>query len=278
MRRARPAVEGSIQCPGSRTHAHGIESERRARPRSCHVHMRFERRTFLGMTLVLPFARRGLAVVAAQSDWRTFDVRVDVQVTGARGPVRVWLPLPLRRETPYQRDLGSTWESSGATVKVVESDAAAMLMADWTAATEDPSLALVMRVATRDVSVPLDRPRLMPAENLSRYLGPTALIPIDGIVRDTAAGITRGHRSDLSRARAITTGLWSTRCVIRRCAAAAWVTSGGCSRRRTWRASARISTRSSSVWRVRQACRRGISMGSGSDPRRASAVSAAAGR
>ena len=32
---------------------------------------------------------------------------------------------------------------------------------------------------------------------------PTKLIPTDGIVRETAQTITRGHRTELSRARAI---------------------------------------------------------------------------
>jgi transglutaminase-like putative cysteine protease len=156
------------------------------------------------MTLALPFAGCGGPASDARADWRTFDVRVQVNVLGARGPVRLWLPLPLTRQTSYQRDLGSTWQSNGATTTATESaGGAALLMADWTNATDDPSIELIMRMATRDVAVPLDRSRPAPPEDLTPYLRPTALIPTDGIVRDTAAHITRGHQSDLSRARAI---------------------------------------------------------------------------
>jgi hypothetical protein len=38
---------------------------------------------------------------------------------------------------------------------------------------------------------------------LARYLEPTQLIPTDGIVRDTARGITEGAKTDADKARAI---------------------------------------------------------------------------
>ena len=107
---------------------------------------------------------------------------------------RVWLPLPLTREAPYQRDLGSTWQSSGATMTVAETaDGGFLLRADWAEATQDPSVEFVMRVPTRDIAVSLGRPRSVAPEDLTPYLRPTAPIPTDGIVRDTAVDITRGH-------------------------------------------------------------------------------------
>lgn len=156
------------------------------------------------MTLALPLAGCAAPSEEAKPDWRSFEVRVHVQLIDARGPVRIWLPLPLARAAPYQRDLGSTWQSNGATTMAAETtDGAALLMADWTDAEDDPSIELVMRVATRDIAVPLDRPRSVAPENVTSYLRPTTLIPTDGIVRDTAVNITRGHQSDLSRARAL---------------------------------------------------------------------------
>ena len=153
------------------------------------------------MTLALPFAGCAAPASETRPGWRTFEVRVQVNVL-ARGPVHFWLPLT--REAPYQRDLGSTWQSNGATITVVETaDGAALLMAEWTDAADDPSIDLVMRMATRDIAVLLDRSRSVTPGDQTPYLRPTALIPTDGIVRGTAGDITRGHQSDRSRARAI---------------------------------------------------------------------------
>jgi transglutaminase-like putative cysteine protease len=66
--------------------------------------------------------------------------------------------------------------------------------------------------------------------DLGRYLRPTRLIPVDGIVRETAIRITRGHASDLSRARAIYDWIVETAFATRTSRAAAWVTSAACSR------------------------------------------------
>jgi transglutaminase-like putative cysteine protease len=64
---------------------------------------------------------------------------------------------------------------------------------------------LTLQVATRDRVVNW-RDRTMrgaPAASLRRYLQPTQLIPVDGIVRETAQRITRGETDDVAKARAI---------------------------------------------------------------------------
>ena len=80
-----------------------------------------------------------------------------------------------------------------------------ILVATWDAGV-DPSLTLVSRVATTGHAANLTAPSVPPPADLTsfaRFLRPTKLIPIDGIVKTTAAAITRGAGTDFEKARAI---------------------------------------------------------------------------
>jgi transglutaminase-like putative cysteine protease len=139
------------------------------------------------------------------TSWRTFEVRVRVDLVGADGPSRLWVPLALARPTPYQRTLSQTWTGNTTAVQLFGDPAsgAPMLIADWTSGTPEPSLTLTLEVATRGHQVPLTATRPPAAERMDRYLQPTRLIPTTGIVRRTAQAIVRGHATPLARARAI---------------------------------------------------------------------------
>lgn len=162
-----------------------------------------DRRHFLSAALMAP-AMLTSTLRAAQA--RTFEVTVTLELAGGP-PLRAWVPLPLARAAAYQRPLGHTHGGNADRTQVFRDpgSGADMVVAEWaTAAT--PTLAVTMRVATTGPhAVRLDRPAAVTARpaGLARYLKPTALIPTDGIVRETATAITRGHRSGLSRARAI---------------------------------------------------------------------------
>jgi transglutaminase-like putative cysteine protease len=81
-----------------------------------------------------------------------------------------------------------------------------MLQAEWADDTAAPALELVSRVATRDRAIDFSRPgrpRALPPAEHDRYTRATALLPTDGIVRDTATAIVRGIESDEDKARAI---------------------------------------------------------------------------
>jgi transglutaminase-like putative cysteine protease len=139
------------------------------------------------------------------TSWRTFEVRVRVDLIGADGPSRLWVPLALARPTPYQRTLSQTWTGNTTAVQLFGDPAsgAPMLIADWSSAAPEPSLTLTLEIATRGHQVPLAQSRSLAAERLERYLQPTRLIPTTGIVRRTAQTIVRGHATSLARARAI---------------------------------------------------------------------------
>ncbi len=146
-----------------------------------------------------------LRQTATASVWRTFEIVTTIDLGVATGPSRVWVPLSLARPAAYQRHLGHTISGNATRSQVVRDAAsgAQFVSAEWIGQAT-PKLAVTIKVATAGHVVRLDRPTAAPRPaDLARYLKPTALIPIDGIVRETAQTITRGHGTDLSRARAI---------------------------------------------------------------------------
>ena len=158
------------------------------------------RRDFLSAALVAPAVLRSTSRTLAAS--RTFEITTRVELDAA-GPALAWVPLPLARESSYQREQGHTIEGNPSRRRVDVVDGAPMVVAEWRGG-PTPVLVVTARVTTMDHRVDLRRPaaRTRPA-SLSHYLRPTALIPIDGIVRDTALAITKGQRTELGRARAI---------------------------------------------------------------------------
>jgi len=145
----------------------------------------------------------------AGSSWRVFEVVTRVHVLDADGVTRVWLPVPLTRDTSYFKSLGSTWQADGGAATYTEEPrhALGVVSAIFERSTQNPVLVLTSRFAARDRQVNLDTaPRLAPRadrEELKLALQPTEMIPTDGIVRDTALDITRGQRRDVDKARAI---------------------------------------------------------------------------
>jgi transglutaminase-like putative cysteine protease len=103
--------------------------------------------------------------------------------------------------------MGDTYHAGGGSVVMIETNANEpdILGALWDTGVE-PVLTLTSRVATRDHAANLATPTVVPPPDMSafaRFLRPTKLIPIDGIVKSTAAEITRGAGTDFERARAI---------------------------------------------------------------------------
>ncbi|HTA53098.1 MAG TPA: transglutaminase-like domain-containing protein [Candidatus Acidoferrum sp.] len=71
---------------------------------------------------------------------------------------------------------------------------------------QTPVLTLTSRVQTRNYSVDLSRPGNAPKASraeLEYFLRPTKLLPSDGVVKSTAAEITKNANTDVEKARAI---------------------------------------------------------------------------
>jgi transglutaminase-like putative cysteine protease len=157
--------------------------------------------------LTLPGASRLFAVRRADR-WRTFEVTSEIEILKPSGVTRVWLPTPLETATVYQRPAGATtFAAPGGTAHaaVDRTTGATMIAAEWPEGVT-PALTATSRVSTRDYAVDLAAARRGPAasrKSLARFLEPTSLLPTDGIVRSTAAEITRGAATDVDKAHAI---------------------------------------------------------------------------
>ena len=139
--------------------------------------------------------------------WRTFEVTTHVEVLRPSGTTRVWLPVAMLGETPFQRTLANDFRADGGTANLVETkaDALGIVVAEFPADVK-PSLTLTSRIATNNYEVDLSRPRNLAMEKppLPEYfLRPTKLLPTDGIVETTAGEITAGKKTDLEKARVI---------------------------------------------------------------------------
>lgn len=142
--------------------------------------------------------------------WRTFEMTTRVDVADAQGMTRVWLPMP-DVETDFQKTLSQDWRSNGGEVRIVSDTARGvrMLYAEFPASVKAPQLELVSRMQTRGRAVDWSRPvrASEDAEVLKLNLAPTELIPVDGLVKETALKAIGGARTDVDKTRAIYTWL-----------------------------------------------------------------------
>jgi transglutaminase-like putative cysteine protease len=163
--------------------------------------------SILSAGLAYPGTTRLFAEERLSSVWRTFEVTTQLEILKPLGVTRVWLPVPLTSKTPFQRTLASKLTAEGSVANLVESNADSLgIVTIKFPAGVRPTITLMSRVATKniavDLSAPVKTPRADRAE-LDFYLRPTRLLPTDGIVKDTAAKITRGATTDTEKAYAI---------------------------------------------------------------------------
>ena len=166
-----------------------------------------DRRAFLKTSAAVSaatLAPLGSFAFAVEEQWRTFEIVTRVELQGA-APAGVWIPVPTVN-TDYQKVLGTTFKTDGKAQIVQDPKyGAGILVAQFDAA-DKPVVEVTSRISTRDRRVDLSaapgKIELDPAER-KRYLSGTELIAVDGIVRQTAEGITKGASTDLEKSRAI---------------------------------------------------------------------------
>ena len=160
------------------------------------------RREFLGAMAVTPAAIRGLAAVNAA---RVFEITTTISLDESHDGGVAWVPLPLARRAPYQVDRGHTVRGNADKTRIERLESGAtVLVAEWGHMMPPPELIVTMKVETGDYRVSLSSPNgAKNSADLANYLKPARLIPVDGIVKETADRITRGRATDLAKARAI---------------------------------------------------------------------------
>ena len=137
--------------------------------------------------------------------WRTFDVTTRVDIELPRGASQVWLPLP-SVESDWQTSFTSDFRTNGTAQLTEERHyGARMLHVTFAEGGATPYVELTSRVQTRNRAADLSQNAAgtEDAASLRFWTQPTALLPTDGIVRETALKATRGARTDVQKARQI---------------------------------------------------------------------------
>jgi transglutaminase-like putative cysteine protease len=138
--------------------------------------------------------------------WRGFTITTRLDIASAGEPVQAWIPLPSIEAADWMVPEGDAWDGNAATVEVVTDPryGARLLHVGFAPGEAAPSVEVVSRFRTRDRAV-FDAPQPATLGDAERalWLAPTELMPVDGIVRETADGITAGISGDREKARAI---------------------------------------------------------------------------
>ncbi len=164
-----------------------------------------DRRRFLAAAAVPAIAAAGrLAPLRAaeepNAEWRRFAVTTEVALAAA-APASLWLPIAQAARS-YQRTLSLGWQGTADRAELVDDPVygARALRLTWGSSAAARTVRVTQTVETRDRDGLPD-----PASSAERafFLKPTASMPTDGIVRETADKIVAGKTAPRERARAI---------------------------------------------------------------------------
>ena len=152
-------------------------------------------------------ARAQTAFAPQPGAWRSFAVTTRIEIAKPRGRAQAWIPLPAVSETGWFKSLGSEWTGNGtASVTWEPNYGAELLHVEWPNGDGSAVIEVTSRIATRDRAVDFAKPENMPplsAAERALYTRGTALIPVDGIVKETSDKIVAGAETDLDKAYAI---------------------------------------------------------------------------
>lgn len=155
-----------------------------------------------------PFAATARASDArsVNAGWRSFEIITRLDIGRRGGATQAWVPLPAFDAPTWFRPAGSTWTTNAETAAIKRDGkyGAELLHIAWAAGQRPALVEVTSRFATRDRMTDFSQPgppaRLSPDE-LRLYTAATELIPVDGIVKETADGITDGSISELEKSR-----------------------------------------------------------------------------
>jgi transglutaminase-like putative cysteine protease len=161
-------------------------------------------------TVAIPGPRFLFAADGPTPAWRTFEVTTHVEVLKPSGTTRVWVPTALVNPSAFQRTISNKFEAAGGTAKLVKGDkddSLGIIYAEFPAGAK-PVLTVISTVETRNIGFdlyapPQKKPEKLSAADQQHFMRATALLPTDGIVKDTANQITAGKTTDVEKARAI---------------------------------------------------------------------------
>jgi transglutaminase-like putative cysteine protease len=177
--------------------------------------MTIQRRDFLkagvaiSMLSVVPRSSQADAAFAPRPGaWRRFELRTRIEIKEPSGPTQAWIPVPSLNEADWFRSDGSEWTTNAKTASLTRDSkyGAQMLHVAWGPDEKAPLVEVASVIATRDRAIDFSKPgnaaTLSDAER-ALYTEGTALIPVDGLVKQTSDKIVSGLDTDLDKARAI---------------------------------------------------------------------------
>jgi transglutaminase-like putative cysteine protease len=135
--------------------------------------------------------------------WRTFVLTTRVEPNFA---TKAWIPLPTFTESDWQKPGKVNWTGNAKVAeRVRDASGAEMLRVEWPADLQSPAIEVTTEVQARNRSV---QPGQGSAPSLSeeerkRNLEATSLLPVTGIVKETADRIVAGKARDVDKARAL---------------------------------------------------------------------------
>jgi transglutaminase-like putative cysteine protease len=141
-------------------------------------------------------------------DWRAYEIRTIVEINSTE-PVRIWAPAAAFDAPGWSRPSGTNWTGNADFAEIVRDPTygAQFVHLEWQAGPGARRAEIVSRVATRDRAVDIRAGKgdaaLLSPEERALFTKATALIPTDGIVKETSARIVAGAAGDLGKARAI---------------------------------------------------------------------------
>jgi transglutaminase-like putative cysteine protease len=163
----------------------------------------------MSMLSVLPRTAQAYGAFAPQPGaWRRFELRTGIEIMEPAGTTQAWIPVPSLNEADWFRSEGSEWTTNAKSAALARDSkyGAEMLHAVWAEGEKAPVVEIVSRAATRDRAIDFGKPSgAAPLSDSERalYTEGTALIPVDGLVRQTSDMIVKGLESDTDKARAI---------------------------------------------------------------------------
>ncbi|MEZ5831805.1 MAG: transglutaminase domain-containing protein [Dongiaceae bacterium] len=176
--------------------------------------MSIDRRVFLktGVALsalsVVPRSWAAGGFAPQPGTWRRFELRTRIDIKDPAGSTQAWIPIPSVNEAGWIRPERSEWSTNASAASLTQDPkyGAQMLHVTWAADEKAPVVELTSRVSTQDRATDFDKPgagaSLSGAER-AFYTEGTALIPVDGLVKQTSDTIVSGLDSDIDKARAI---------------------------------------------------------------------------
>lgn len=159
--------------------------------------------------LMLPAAAKAARRFDPQpGDWRTFSVTTRIDLPEKSGVAQAWVPLPSLHEDEWMLPVGDEWSGNAVSAEVVTDPKhgtrilRARFEPDRGAAVLEVKSRIRVQSRAASFGAATQIQGLSDAER-QLYLEATDWMPTDGIVKQTADGITQGLSSDHDKARAI---------------------------------------------------------------------------